>query len=85
MAPEKFVDSIAAAEFLSIKPRRLLDMARAGEIPAHPIGTGARKTWRFRLNEIEACLSVGADTPSSEPSSREKKARQKVSEKSAGR
>ena len=49
---EPFVDATRAAEFLGIKPRRLLEMARAGEIPGHPIGTGARRTWRFRLTEI---------------------------------
>ncbi|WP_109485776.1 helix-turn-helix domain-containing protein [Occallatibacter savannae] len=50
--PEPFVDATRAAEFLGIKPRRLLEMARAGQIPGHPLGTGARRTWRFRLSEI---------------------------------
>jgi hypothetical protein len=60
MDPEKFVDSVAAAEFLSLKPRRVLDMARAGLLPGHhPEGTGARRTWRFRLTELEACLLNG--------------------------
>ena len=85
MAPESFVDSITAAEFLSIKPRRVLEMARAHQIPAHPIGTGGRKTWRFRLYEIEASLSAGTGIPSSESPSREKRADQKVSGKGAGR
>ena len=53
MAPEPFVDAATAAMFLSIRPRRVLEMARSHEIPAHPIGTGARKTWRFRLTELE--------------------------------
>jgi hypothetical protein len=57
MAPEKFVESITAAEFLSIKPHRVLEMARAREIPAHPIGIGGCKTWRFRLSELENSLS----------------------------
>ena len=62
MAPESFVDSVAAAEFLSITPRRALDMARAGAVPAHPLGRGARKTWRFRLTELAASLPhVGAN------------------------
>jgi hypothetical protein len=54
--PERFVDSIAAAEFLSITPRRALDLARAGVIPAHPLGDGKRRVWRFRLSEIESNL-----------------------------
>jgi hypothetical protein len=49
---ENFVDANRAADFLGIKPRRLLEMARAGQIPGHPLGTGARRTWRFRLSEI---------------------------------
>ena len=54
--PEPFVDAERAAEFLGIRPRRLLEMARAGELPAYPLGNGARRTWRFRLTEI--CKTV---------------------------
>lgn len=57
MVPERFVDSAAAAEFLSIKPRRVLDMARAGALPAHPLGDGKRRVWRFRLSELDNALS----------------------------
>lgn len=85
MVPEPFVDAATAANFLSIRPRRVMEMARAGLLPAHPIGTGGRKTWRFRLYEIEASMSIGASTPSSESSSREKRAGLKVSVKSPGR
>ena len=49
---EPFVDADKAAQFLSITRRRVLEMARAAEIPAHPIGRGRRKTWRFRLGEL---------------------------------
>jgi hypothetical protein len=41
---EPFVDAARAADFLSITPRRLLDMARGQELPAHPLGSGRRKT-----------------------------------------
>jgi len=58
MSPEPFVDAVRAAEFLGIKPRRVLEMARAGQIPAYPLGTGARRTWRFRITEI--CEAVVA-------------------------
>ena len=37
---------------LVITRRHLLEMARAGEIPAHAIGHGKRKQWRFRLSEL---------------------------------
>ena len=49
---EPFVDANKAAEFLVIKRRRVLEMARTGEIPAHAIGEGKRKMWRFRLSEL---------------------------------
>jgi hypothetical protein len=54
---EPFVDERVVSRFIDITPRRVLEMARAGELPAHPIGSGARKTWRFRLSEIDAHFS----------------------------
>lgn len=56
MNRENFVDADAAAQYLAVTRRRLLDMTRAGRIPAHPLGDGKRRTWRFRLTEIEAYL-----------------------------
>ncbi len=55
---ELFVDAGATAEFLCIKRRRVLDLARTGEIPAHPIGRGKRKTWRFRLSELAEAVAA---------------------------
>jgi hypothetical protein len=55
---EPFVDANRAAEFLVITRRHLLELARAGDIPAHPIGSGNRKTWRFRLSEIADAIST---------------------------
>jgi excisionase family DNA binding protein len=49
---EPFVDGNRAAEFLCVTRRRVLAMARAGELPAHAIGEGERKMWRFRLSEL---------------------------------
>jgi hypothetical protein len=60
---EPFVDADRAAEFLVITRRRVLEIARAGEIPAHPIGHGKRKTWRFRLSELAE--AVGSEKPGS--------------------
>jgi len=57
LLPEPFVDSTRTAEFLGIKPRRVLEMARAGQLPAYPLGTGARRTWRFRLTEISKAVA----------------------------
>ena len=56
ITPEPFVDAARAAEWLGITSRRLLEMARAGQIPAYPLGTGSRKTWRFRLQEISTAI-----------------------------
>ena len=53
---ERFVDANEAARFLSITRRRVLDLARGGMLPAHPIGRGARYVWRFRLSELAAAL-----------------------------
>jgi hypothetical protein len=58
---EPFVDGNRAAEFLCVTRRRVLEMARANEVPAHPIGWGKRKTWRFRLSEL--AQAVAAEKP----------------------
>jgi hypothetical protein len=54
---EPFVDEHVAARFLNIEPRRVLEMARDEQLPAHPIGR-TRKTWRFRISEIDAQFSA---------------------------
>jgi len=54
--PEAFVDAASAGEFLSLRPRRVLELARQGVIPAYPLGTGSRRVWRFRLSEVAAAL-----------------------------
>lgn len=53
---EKFVDPVTAAEFLAVKPRFLLDLARAGVLPAYPLGLGRSKQWRFRLSELSSVV-----------------------------
>jgi excisionase family DNA binding protein len=57
-ALERFVDADEAAKFLSLNRRRILEMARAGKLHAHPIGEGARRLWRFRLSELANALSA---------------------------
>ena len=56
--PEPFVDAQKAAEFLSMRPRRLLELARQGAIPAYPLGNGYRRVWRFRLSELAAAIEA---------------------------
>jgi excisionase family DNA binding protein len=53
---ESFVDPLVAAAFLSIRPAYLLRLVRRGEIPAHALGEGKRRFWRFRLSELAAHL-----------------------------
>lgn len=50
---EYFVDAAIASTFLSITRKYLLKLSRLGVIPAHPIGEGSRKQWRYRLSELE--------------------------------
>lgn len=53
---EPFVDAEIGAKFLSVSRRRLLELARSGQVPGHPIGRGMRKTWRFRLSELAEAI-----------------------------
>lgn len=77
-AYEPFVDERVVGLFLDIAPRRVLEMARRKEIPAHPIGR-ARKTWRFRISEIDAHFGLrsprqsGAATYVASPEIQERK------------
>jgi hypothetical protein len=57
---EPFVDATKAAQFVNLRPRRLLQLAREGSIPAYPIGNGERRVWRFRLSEIASALGERA-------------------------
>ena len=54
--PEHFVAAEKAAKFLDLHRRTLLERARRGTIPAHPMGDGPRKTWRFLLSELDRWL-----------------------------
>jgi excisionase family DNA binding protein len=63
MLPESFVDATTVARFLCITRRQVLEMARAGRIPAHPLLGGRRKMWRFKLSEVDAAAS-GTRQPS---------------------
>ncbi len=56
--PEPYVNAANAAEHLSISPKKLLALARTGCVPAHGIGTGQRKIWRFRLSELDLWMQT---------------------------
>jgi hypothetical protein len=70
---EPFVDAIEAGAFLRLRPRRVLDLARHGTIPAYPVGSGKRRVWRFRLSELASALcSQGIDSTNAAVRAKEK-------------
>lgn len=63
--PEPFVSADAAAMFLSVTRRYVLELARRGIGGAYPLGTGSkRKIWVFRLSELAAAVVQQQSTPS---------------------
>jgi len=53
---EPYVDCRRAADFLSVDPKTVQRLSRAGQIPAHPVLTGPRRgrtTWRYKLSELD--------------------------------
>lgn len=68
---EYFVDAAEASSFLRLNRRTVLKMARDGVIPAHPLGEGARKQWRFLLSELDEWLRKRVNS-ASRPCSRER-------------
>jgi hypothetical protein len=61
---EAFVSADEAAQFLSVKRRYLLELARRGLPGAYPLGTGtSRKTWVFRLSELSASIVAANSEP----------------------
>ena len=71
LAREYFVDAAEAATFLRLNRRTVLKLARDSAIPAHPLGEGARKQWRFLLSELDEWLRKRVNS-ASRPCSRER-------------
>jgi hypothetical protein len=54
---EPFASADEAAEFLSIRRRYLLELARRGIAGAYALGTGSKRNiWVFRLSELAASV-----------------------------
>jgi hypothetical protein len=54
---EPFVSADQAAQFLCVKRRFLLELARRGIAGAYALGTGTkRRVWVFRLSELAASI-----------------------------
>jgi excisionase family DNA binding protein len=47
-----------AGDYLGLDPRTVTRWARVGYLPAHPMGEGDRKFWRFYLHELDAWLAA---------------------------
>jgi excisionase family DNA binding protein len=47
-----------AAAFLGLDDKTITRWARQGYIPAHPLGEGKRKFWRFFEHELVAWLNA---------------------------
>ena len=67
---EGFVDADEAGKFLSLNRRRILELARAGKLPGHPLGNGTRRVWRFRLSELAAAVARNVFTSPDDPAIR---------------
>jgi hypothetical protein len=62
-AVEHYVGAAEAAQFLFLHPRTLTQMARQGDVPAHPLGDGQRRVWRFLLSELDWWMRNRVDSP----------------------
>ena len=58
---EPYVSAEEAAEFLKTGRLKIIRMARSGFLPAHPLGTGKRRQWRFKLSELDKHMQGGID------------------------
>jgi excisionase family DNA binding protein len=58
---EPYVSPEKAAAFLNTNRLKVVRMARAGALPAHPFGTGRRRQWRFKLSELDKHMQHGIE------------------------
>lgn len=61
-AIERYVNAATLAAHLGISHRTVAKMAREGRIPAHPVSGTARRTWRFKLSEVERYLALSTSS-----------------------
>jgi hypothetical protein len=62
--PEPYVDAAAVARHLSVKRRQVLELTRKKKLPAYPVDAeAARKTYRYKLSEVERAIRAGALGP----------------------
>lgn len=56
--PPHLLDAREAAQVLRMDSRTLVRWARLGQVPAHPMGEGKRKLWRFLEHELVEWLQA---------------------------
>jgi len=56
--PPQLLDAREAAQVLRMDSRTLVRWARLGQVPAHPLGEGKRKLWRFLEHELIAWVET---------------------------
>ncbi|HKV94421.1 MAG TPA: helix-turn-helix domain-containing protein [Candidatus Angelobacter sp.] len=59
---ESYVGPEKAADFLGTNRLKVIRMARSGSLPAHPLGTGKRRQWRFKLSELDKHMQGDIET-----------------------
>jgi excisionase family DNA binding protein len=64
---EPYVSVDKAAQYLDIKRKTLLAKARKGQIPAYPWGDGVRKTWRFKISQLDDWMKSKLHSPRRPP------------------
>ena len=65
MTREPYVTADEVAAHLKMTRRQVLEMTRKGFLPASPLGLGQyRKTWRYKLDEVEFAIASGNGKPS---------------------
>jgi excisionase family DNA binding protein len=53
----------AAAAYLGLDVKTITRWARQGYLPAHPLGEGKRKFWRFLESELAEWLAAKTNRP----------------------
>ncbi len=61
--PEPYVDPDQAAAFLNTNRLKVIRMARSGSLPAHSLGGGKRRQWRFKRSELDKYMQERLNSP----------------------
>lgn len=62
-ASPRLLTPAEAALVLHMDHRTLIRWARAGYVPAHPLGEGRRRMWRFFEHELLAWVESQSNSP----------------------